>query len=185
MTPNNQEIWKDIKSYKGFYQVSSLGRVRSLDRVQMIKNRWNDDLMMRKIKGKLLKIAIDSRGYPIVSLSKNGTWITKSVHRLVAIAFIPNPENKPEINHISHDPTDNSISNLEWSTRSENSIHSKYHDCINRRLSKNRFSLILNTKTGVFFYSEKEAADAHGLKKTTLRMYLNKLCKNKTDLIYA
>lgn len=103
----NNEIWRDIKNYEGLYQVSSLGRVRS------VKNRC-----------RLLGNYLDGKGYPIARLCKNGKAITINVHRLVAKAFIPNPLNKPAVNHINSTPTDNRASNLEWCTIAENNRHS-------------------------------------------------------------
>ena len=100
------EIWKDIEGYEGLYQVSNLGRVQSLYG-----------------KGRILKQS-NSTVYPHVSLSKNGQSTTFSVHRLVGLAFVPNPENKPEINHKDGDKNNNVASNLEWITASENQKHS-------------------------------------------------------------
>lgn len=110
-----EEIWKDIKGYEGLYQVSNLGRVKSLDRV-IIKNNG----FTIHIKEKILQNSIDRKGYPIIGLCKMGKCKTKPIHRLVADAFIPNPENKPEIDHIDTDPTNNRVENLRWCTRQEN-----------------------------------------------------------------
>lgn len=105
-----KEEWKDIHGYENTYQVSSLGRVRSL------RYRNTD-------KTKILKISFFRTGYARVSLQKNRRSVSKLVHRLVAEAFIPNPENKPQVNHINGDKSDNSIKNLEWMTNSENINH--------------------------------------------------------------
>lgn len=104
-----QEVWKDIKGYEGLYQVSSHGRVKSLGND---KNR----------KEKILK-GIYNLGYKQVWLSKNGIEKRYLVHRLVASHFIPNPDNKPQINHINCIRDDNRISNLEWCTQAENNRH--------------------------------------------------------------
>ena len=118
-----KEIWKDIKGYEGIYQVSSEGRVRSLDRVE---DRG------RNIKGKILKPSISPYGYCAIDLFKNGTKKKNMVHRLVAEAFLPNPDNKPEIDHINTIRTDNTVclnedgsvnydkTNLRWVTHTEN-----------------------------------------------------------------
>tara|TARA_R100001086_G_scaffold193117_1_gene110228 strand:+ start:111 stop:878 length:768 start_codon:yes stop_codon:yes gene_type:complete len=115
-----KENWKDIKGFKDKYQVSDLGRVRSLDRTTITSNG-------RKlfIKGKVLKLNRSSpEGYVRVILyGKNTKSYIRFVHRLVAQAFIPNPENKPEVNHKWGDKSDNRSNSLEWCTRSENVIH--------------------------------------------------------------
>ena len=111
-------IWKDVEGYEGFYQVSSTGQVRSVDRVVDHKRHGN---MIRK--GKMLKPGKDTGGYPIVNICKNGKCKNVKVHRLVAMAFAYNPERKPEVNHLSGIKTENGIWNLEFVTGSENVRH--------------------------------------------------------------
>ena len=108
-----KEIWKDIKGYEGLYQVSNLGNVRSMDRIT------RDG---RKIKGKNIKPHTNGNSrYLRVALCNNGKIKYENIHRLVAKAFIPNPENKPEVNHKDENPSNNFIDNLEWMTSKENS----------------------------------------------------------------
>ncbi len=101
------EIYKDVKGYEGLYQVSNLGNVKSLHG-----------------KGKIMRLGKMKKGYLLVELSKNAVRKGVLVHRLVALAFIPNPENKPQINHKDGVKSNNNLSNLEWVTAIENSRHS-------------------------------------------------------------
>lgn len=113
-----EEIWKDIKGYEGLYQVSNKGRVKSLDRYA--KN--NSKLQFRPER--ILKQNIQNAGRNkrcAVALCKDGIITRFRVHRLVAEAFIPNPDNKPFIDHIDTDSTNNVVENLRWVTAKENS----------------------------------------------------------------
>ena len=108
-----KEIWKDIEGYEGLYKISNFGNVKSIFVDQASKE-----------KEQILKTTKSSTGYIHVQLYKDGKSSTVNIHRLVAIAFIPNPFNKPEVNHIDSDRTNNNASNLEWVTHSENIKHS-------------------------------------------------------------
>lgn len=124
-----KEIWKDIEGYEGYYQVSSLGRVKSLTR---------KDSLNRTRKGKVLKPFDDNnKGYLLVDLVKFGKSKTVKVHRLVANAFIPNPLNKPQVNHDDGDKKNNNAKNLEWATREENIQHSFNTGLVDRKGEKN------------------------------------------------
>lgn len=113
------EEWKDIQGYEGLYQVSNLGRVRSLDHIVSAISKWGTPQTYLS-KGRIRKGVPSSKGYPQVLLSKEGTVTTHPIHRLVAVAFIPNPDNLPEVNHKNEDKSDSRASNLEWCTRDYN-----------------------------------------------------------------
>jgi len=98
-----EEVWKDIEGYEGLYQVSNLGRVRS----------FHGD------SEKIMKQTLQ-KGYLRITLLKNKKQKRFLSHRLVAQAFIPNPENKPQVNHIDEDKTNNRVDNLNWMTSKEN-----------------------------------------------------------------
>ena len=107
-------MYKSINGYEGIYEVNELGKIRSVDRIVECK-----DGSIRKYKGKELKLLMDQGGYVMVGLHKNGIIKMMRVHRLVADAFIPNPDNLPQIHHINHDRKDNRAHNLKWVTSAE------------------------------------------------------------------
>ena len=110
-----EEIWKDIEGYEGLYQVSNMGNVKSLGRYRKTKHNG-----VAWLKEKIMKPKIGKNGYYEISLMKNGKHKSHIIHRLVAKAFIPNPENKPCIDHINTNRFDNRIENLRWCTQKEN-----------------------------------------------------------------
>lgn len=119
-----KEEWRDIEGYEGLYQVSNLGRVRSLDR--LVNNHSG---LKRSIKGHVLKDTLcNNRGHRKIEIQKNKKRRSFLVHRLVALAFLPNPKKKSEVNHIDANVENNNVSNLEWVTPEENREHyRRYH----------------------------------------------------------
>lgn len=111
------EIWKDIVEYEGLYQVSNLGKVRGLSRLIIVGN------YKRLVKQRILKPGTDVNGYLFVCLYNGINHRMFRIHRLVAIHFIPNTENKPEVNHIDGIKMNNYALNFEWVNRSENILH--------------------------------------------------------------
>lgn len=115
-----KEIWKDIIDYEGIYQVSNTGRVRSIDHyITFYDSKMGRDIT-KLIKGRVLKHRIGKSGYDTVILCNSGHRKDYKVHRLVAKAFIPNPDNLPFINHKDEIKTNNAVYNLEWCTNEYN-----------------------------------------------------------------
>ncbi len=124
------EIWKEVEGYEGIYQVSSLGRIkRKLESGEM-----------------LIKISDAAHGYKRVSLKQDGKLKTCSVHRLVAQAFIPNPNNLQEVNHKDEDKTNNKISNLEWCDRKYNMNYGTGKQRMGLKMRKKVYQYDLNKK---------------------------------------
>ena len=110
-----EEIWKPVVGYEGLYEVSSYGRVRSLDRYVKYSNG-----PIHLHKGRILNPGKEKVGYLVVPLSCNGKLHLKKIHILVAEAFIPNPDNLPQVNHKDENKTNNNVDNLEWCTAKYN-----------------------------------------------------------------
>jgi len=167
--------WKPICGYENYYEISETGIVRSLERkVPILK--WT-----RTVKSKIIQPRINNRGYAEVRLSKNGIATTKFVHILSALAFVPNPENKPEVNHLDGNKLNNHYTNFEWTTHSENILHA-----YRTGLIKKKSTPVIDICTGETYESIKEAAKAVHINYGTCRNYLNGNIKNnKTSLRLA
>jgi hypothetical protein len=114
----NYEMWLPVEGYESQYQVSSTGRVRALDR--FVPNRWGT---LRPIKGRILKQGKTRQGYHYVLFSKDGKSKKFFIHRLVAAAFIENPDYLPQVNHLDGKKSNNRADNLEWTTCQQNCHH--------------------------------------------------------------
>lgn len=119
--PEVNETWKDIPGYEGAYQVSDMGRVRSLTRQVRTVDRAGVE-RTRRVRGVILRPS-RNRGYPFVVLCLNGESRVVYVHRVVAVAFVENPGARLEVNHVDGKHANNHVSNLEWATRAENHRH--------------------------------------------------------------
>lgn len=145
--------------------------------------------IVNKLTGKILKPYKNSQGYMVVTLCVNQIKKIVSMHRLVAEAFIPNPENKPEVNHINNNRQDYSIANLEWCTHYENMLHAFDQgrmESFSRKgvpfMSKSKW--VLDLRTGVYYQNMKEAATARNINAGSVR---SRIAKGdfKHDLIYV
>lgn len=152
------EIWRPIKGHEN-YEVSNKGNIRSKDKIVTTKAGWTF-----KSSGRVLKPWKCKPGYLMVQLTNNKR---EMVHRLVAKVFIPNPDNKPMINHLNGDKTDNRVENLEWVTSSENVLHAKETGLCCDRVAVEQIDI--NTgEVLATFKSLKEAAKAVGVDHSSL-----------------
>lgn len=159
------EAWKAVSGYEGIYEISNLGRVKSLKR----KCPYQDGF--RTKPERILKTNIINGGYAQVTLEKSGTRKSLLVHRLVAMAFIPNPEAFPQVNHINGNKTDNRAENLEWCTAKENMVHSVVN-CLRSDLKP----VVMLSKDGCIvrkFNGLKEAARSTGIARQNIRFCCN------------
>lgn len=161
----SEEIWKPIVGYEGFYEVSNKGRVRSLKR--KVSNGHGFYIK----EGRVLAMSKTTTGYWKVELKKSGEKRrSMKVHRLVAFAFIPNPENKPNINHIDGNPLNNEVENLEWCTQKENLLHATRNGLIKMvdNFTENRYEILREytiDKKSAFDLSKKYKCSQASIKK--------------------
>ena len=134
-----QEIWKDVVGYEGLYQVSNLGRIKTFER-KRFKKIENSFLMKKTGREIIMKTSKNCGGYETVCLHRNGEIKQFKVHRLVAMAFIPNPNNLPQINHKDENKANNSVENLEWCTERYNNSYGTRKE----RASKSVYCVELN-----------------------------------------
>ena len=167
-----EEIWKYIKNYEGFYQISNFGRVRSVDRF-VNGNHINCDYQF--MKGKMLKLRKNRYGYWIVILRKNSSSKGFLVHRLVAEAFITNPNNLPYVNHKDENPANSIVTNLEWCTASYNLEYSNVAEKINKFKIRRVIQFDKNMNEIKRWNSLKEAAASIG----RAQQNISRCCRNK------
>ena len=181
------EIWKDIKGYEGLYKISNLGRVKSLARKK--KHIWGSTGKEYETTAyeRILNPS-DCKGYNTIGLTTNKKLRRFRVARLVAIHFIPNPENKPTVNHIKGNEKKNDrVDNLEWATHKEQAEHIIKN---NLRPSKTgadnpTSKEVICSKSGYKFASVREASKEVGYSECHLSQMLNGKRTNKTSLYYA
>ena len=153
-TPAN-EIWRPVKGYEGYYEVSDHARVRSVDRVVKIVARGTE--YERRTRGQIIMPIKTKNGYLRVGLKRNNICFNASVHRLVAEAFIPNPDNLPEVNHKDECKTNNLPSNLEWCDHRYNQTYGTKIERRNAKVSKPIEQLTLDGRHVSFYESAPDA----------------------------
>ena len=177
------EIWKDVQNFEGLYQVSNLGRVRSLDR-----KKWGGKVFYT-LKGRILKPKLDGKGnYLQICFHKDGKTYHKQIHQLVAGEFLKNPNNYPCINHKNEIKTDNRAENLEWCSYSYNALYgnARFKNVISRTKNKSKNSekpiLMIDLNGNVIreFRSCYDASRFTGLSRTIIRYCCIGNKRNKT-----
>ena len=146
------ENWKPVVGFEGYYEVSDMGRVRSVDRYVNTGIRHSEKVHR---KGRVLIPHTKRKGYLAVDLSKGNIVKTILVHRIVATAFLPKGENDTQVNHINCNTSDNRVTNLEWCTGEENRAHAK----ANNRYYSSRKQKVRCKQTGLVFESSYKAAE--------------------------
>lgn len=160
-----EEIWKDIPGYKGLYQVSNLGRVKSLRRTTLATNG-----VKRCYPEKILTPFKNSGGYMVVQLYFRHKNIHKLVHRIIAECFIPNPRNLQQVNHKNGIKDDNSIDNLEWISRRGNALHAAYE--LGVIIGNNQYKRVRCIETGKEYPSVRSASRSTNIPMTCLKRVL-------------
>ena len=172
------EIWKEIEGYEGLYEVSNTGKVRSLD-------RYTTGNRNRLLKGKELRQRKNELNYCFVHLCKDGISKNTRVHRLVAQEFIPNPEDKPYINHKDANPMNNHVDNLEWCTQQENIQHAYKMGCfpVQAKITKEQVDYIRD-KYIPYKYGAQKIADDLGINIMTVYDILHKRRRYMREGLY-
>ena len=158
-----EEIWKDIEGYEGLYQVSNLGRVRSLGRTINRMTRWGT-VKPYTISGRVLKILTASYNACYVHLfDMNGTSTNHTVHRLVAKAFIPNPNNLSDVNHKDENRKNNNVENLEWMSHVDNCNYGTRNERSAAKIGRQVEQLTLDGHHVAFYQSASAASRMTGI----------------------
>jgi len=130
-----EEQWKDIPDFEGFYQASNFGRIRSLDQIVECRNGAT-----RQCKGKVMKLSLDRIGYQRIGLSKQRKDYPSKVHKLIMLAFVgERSDSKIQVNHIDGDKANNNLSNLEYCSHSHNMRHASVNGLLSRAGGRKKF----------------------------------------------
>jgi hypothetical protein len=165
------ETWKAIPGYEGIYEASTRGRIRSLHRIVKRISR-HGNMCTLTIGARVMRFKPGGTSpYLMVTLSKEGIISRQIVHRLIALTFIPNPENKKEVNHLDGNKLNNKPDNLAWVTRSENTRHAMDNMLVFNKGVYNPYARAVTIDNGSdkkSFFTQREAAKYMGVKEGTL-----------------
>lgn len=185
MDNSEDEIWKDIPNYEGLYQASNFGRIKSLFRQEITIHPRSRKTMFRKRREKILDMKLDKDGYFKVRPCKNGKARTFFVHRLILLAFVPNPNSLPQINHKDGNKINNNINNLEWCNSSQNMLHSyvnHLHKIENKRGESSSVSILKEKEVLEIrrlwdsnLYTQKDLASKFKTEQSNISRIVNKI----------
>lgn len=181
---NQEEIWKNVIGYEGYYKVSNLGNVKSLKGYLVTKAG-----VVKPRHEKIMSQTIKDNGYKTIMLTVDNIRKRFYVHRLVAIAFIKNPKKKSEVNHLNCIKTDNRVCNLEWNTSNENKNHAKKNNLIKNgerhyasKLTENKVLAIIRLHKINPKFNRLNLAKKLGVRDTTIhKVIVGKNWKNLTQ----
>lgn len=178
-----EELWKDIAGYEGLYQVSNQGRVRSLDRYVECVDTY------RHYKGRIMKLDKRKNGYLQVNLKRQKLNKQFLIHRLVAQAFIPNPDSLPCVNHKDENKENNNVDNLEWCTEAYNNEygegHKKRSENAIKYAIKNQSKAVLQFSLNGEYIAEYYSATEAGRKNNCRQGGISECCNGKQKTAYG
>ena len=168
-----KEIWKPVRNYEGLYEVSNMGRVKSLERTVRIGRGY------RIVPEKILKAEKNNHGYLQLHLYREGKRKLCRIHRLVAIAFLENHNNLPEVNHKDENKQNNCVENLEWCSRSYNNTYNDKAKKAGKKISKPVYSIDKESGLITYWESAKVAGRILGIDSS----HITRCCKGKIKSI--
>ena len=163
-----EEVWKDVVGYEGYYQISNLGRVKSL---QTMKYSHKEKCAIAVMRERILKPYPNTKKYLLVDLKKDRKRNTQKVHRLVAKAFIPNENNYPQVNHKDENKQNNNVDNLEWCTNQYNSTYGTAKQRMAEKMKKKVVQVSASGEVVKRWNSIKEATKDLGVSKNRISLW--------------
>jgi hypothetical protein len=176
------EIWKDLIGFEGFYKISNLGRIKSIDRY--VNSSLKNQKSVLRI-GKILKLSLDRYGYLKVNIRKNNIKKNITIHRAVALTFIKNTKNLEQVNHIDGNKQNNYVENLEWITNDDNIAHGVKNNLFvfgeNHHNSKLTNQQVKEIKEKYIpkIYSSYKLAKEYGVSRPNINSIINGKTRNK------